>query len=323
LKPPRPAAPQGRPVADVPLASGTHRPLSAPLLMVVATLLFALMGVCVKLASDRYGAGEIVMYRSLVGLLLMVGALRVRGLSWRTAVPGMHFWRSISGVSALCLWFYAIGNLPLATAMTLNYMSSVWVALFLIGGSILLGPARSAVDGRLFATVLTGFCGVALVLRPTLDQQQLWHGLMGLLSGMLSAVAYLQITALGRVGEPGERVVLYFALCGLLVGCGLMLATGGPHAHDLRGGLLLAAIGLLATTGQWMITRAWSIGSSLSNATLQYLGIVYSFVFGILIFDDRPTWMGLAGMLLIIGAGIAATRLRQRTPQVDAPPTES
>jgi S-adenosylmethionine uptake transporter len=323
LKTPRPAEPQGWPGAGVPLAGSKHRPLSAPLLMIVATLLFALMGVCVKLASRRYGAGEIVMYRSLVGLLLMAGALRLRRLSWRTPVPGMHFWRSVSGVCALCLWFYAIGNLPLATAMTLNYMSSVWVALFLLGGSILLGPARTAIDGRLFAAVLAGFCGVALVLRPTLEQQQLWHGLMGLLSGLLSAMAYLQITALGRVGEPGERVVLYFALCGLLAGCGLMLATGGPHTHDLRGGLLLAAIGLLATTGQWMITRAWSIGSSLSNATLQYLGIVYSFIFGIVIFDDRPTWMGLAGMLLIIGAGIAATRLRQRAPQADAPPTES
>jgi drug/metabolite transporter (DMT)-like permease len=112
--------------------------------------------------------------------------------------------------SALCLWFYSIGGLPLATAMTLNYMSSVWIALFLIGGAVLMGPARNGPDGRLVLAVLAGFAGVALILRPTIEQDQLWHGLMGLLSGVLAATAYLQVTALGRVGEPGERVVFYF-----------------------------------------------------------------------------------------------------------------
>ena len=62
----------------------------------------------------------------------------------------MHFWRSLSGVIALSLWFYSIGKLPLATAMTLNYMSSVWMALFLIGGAVLMGAAarRRPADGR-------------------------------------------------------------------------------------------------------------------------------------------------------------------------------
>jgi len=105
-------------------------------MMVCATFLFASMGVCVKLASAWYGTGEIVMYRGLIGLLLMGALTRWQGVSLRTTVPGMHFWRSISGVTALCLWFYSISGLPLATGMTLNYMSSVWMALFLIGGTL-------------------------------------------------------------------------------------------------------------------------------------------------------------------------------------------
>ena len=190
--------------------------MSAPLLMLLATFLFASMGVCVKLASALYGAGEIVMYRGLVGAAMIATLARVRGGSLATSVPAMHFWRSLTGVSALCLWFYAIGNLPLATAMTLNYMSSVWMALFLIGGAVMLGGSR--VDARLIGTVLVGFVGVALILRPTIERDQLWHGLMGLLSGMLSAMAYLQITALGRVGEPEYRVVFYFSLGGVAAG---------------------------------------------------------------------------------------------------------
>ena len=287
--------------------------------MVLASFLFATMGVCVKVASSDYGPGEIMFYRGVTGAVLIAWLARSRGVSLRTTVPATHFWRSLSGVIAMFLWFYALGNLPVATAMTLNYMSSVWMALFLIGGAVLLGAAR--VDGRLVAAVLTGFAGVALVLRPTFEQQQLWHGLAGLLSGLIAAMAYLQVTALGRAGEPELRIVFYFSLGGLVIG-GLWMALQGVHAHSLRGLGLLLAIGLLATTAQMMMTRAYRIGRTLSNASLQYVGIVFSFIFGVLLFDDAVTWMALAGMLLIVVAGLTATLLRSRQ-QHDAPDTRS
>ncbi|MDC6168171.1 DMT family transporter [Paucibacter sp. XJ19-41] len=289
--------------------------MSAPLLMICATFLFATMGVCVKLASAHYDASEIVMYRGLIGVLMMAALCRWQGQTLRTRVPAMHFWRSLSGVLALSLWFYSIGKLPLATAMTLNYMSSVWMALFLIGGAVMLGSAR--VDGRLVGAVLLGFVGVALVLRPTLDQQQLWHGLAGLLSGMLSALAYLQVTSLGRAGEPEDRIVFYFSLGGVLAGALGTLGFGELHAHSLEGAALLLAVGLLATAAQLMMTRAYGRGSTLVNASLQYLGIVFSFIYGALLFRDAITWTALAGMTLIIAAGLAATVRRARSTPKD------
>ncbi len=303
-------------------ARGAAAPRSrnaAPWLMAGSSFLFATMGVCVKLASDRYAAGEIVFYRSLVGALFIGALVWWRGGTLRTTVPGMHFWRSLSGVSALMLWFLAIGNLPLATAMTLNYMSSVWMALFLIGGAVLLGASR--VDGRLVATVLLGFAGVALVLQPTIGQDQFWHGLAGLLSGVLAALAYLQVTALGRAGEPGLRIVFYFSLGGMAAGAATMTWTG-VTSHDLRGLGLLLAIGLLATTAQTMMTRAYAIGGVLSNAALQYMGILWAFVFGVALFGDAVTWTALAGVTLIVVAGLGATLLRARaTTQRDAAAT--
>lgn len=283
--------------------------MNAPMLMVLASLLFSLMGVCVKLASTQFGTGEIVMYRGLVGAVVMAVLVRARGQSLRTAVPGMHLWRSIVGVSALCLWFYAISGLPLATAMTLNYMSPIWMAMFLIGGSVLLGGAR--VDARLVATVLAGFVGVAAILRPSIDRDQLWFGVVGLFSGMLSALAYLQITALGRAGEPETRVVFYFSCAGMLAGLALMLLQGGPSGgHDLRGLLLVLAVGVFATAAQLAMTRAFSIGRPLVNASLQYLGIAFSFAWGVLLFDDPVHPLALLGMAMVVGSGIVATRLR-------------
>ena len=282
--------------------------------MVLASLLFATMGVCVKLASSGYTPGEIMFYRGVIGAVLMWLLAWHRGVSLRTQVPATHFWRSLSGVIAMFLWFYALGKLPVATAMTLNYMSSVWMALFLIGGAAMLGSAR--VDGRLVATVLLGFGGVALILRPTIEHDQLWHGLMGLLSGVISATAYLQVAALARAGEPEVRIVFYFSIGGAVFGALTTLGTG-IHGHTPQGAATLLGVGLLATAAQLMMTRAYSTGRTLVNASLQYLGIAFSFGYGVLLFNDKVTWMALAGMLLIVGAGLSATLLRSRS---HAPP---
>jgi S-adenosylmethionine uptake transporter len=293
--------------------------------MVGASFLFATMGVCVKLASQTYDVGEVVMYRGAVGVLMIAGLSRLRGVPLRTSVPWMHAWRSIVGVTALSLWFYAIGHLPLATAVTLNYMSSVWMALFLIGGAVVVGGAR--VDPRLVALVLVGFGGVALVLHPTLEKDQLGAGVIGLASGMLSALAYLQVTTLGRAGEPELRVVFYFSIGSMVAGLG-MTVLGGHHAHTLRGLALLVATGLLATTAQVLMTRAYAIGRTLSNASLQYLGIAFSFLYGVFLFHDALTLSATAGIVLIVAAGLGATLLRANTLPATAsdtlsPPNES
>ncbi|HRL29393.1 MAG TPA: EamA/RhaT family transporter, partial [Ottowia sp.] len=171
--------------------------------MIAASLFFALMSVCIKYASPYFGPLEIVCYRGAIGIVFMWALARSRGVSLKTSVPMMHVWRNVVGVAALVAWFYAIAHLPLATAMTLNYMSGVWVAAFLIGGTLLLGRiADIRRQGPLVLAVMAGFAGVVMMLRPTLDQNQLFAGLIGLLSGLMSALAYIQVAALGRVGEP-------------------------------------------------------------------------------------------------------------------------
>jgi drug/metabolite transporter (DMT)-like permease len=286
--------------------------MNAAWMMVLASLLFATMSVCVKLAATQYGAGEVVFYRGLVGAVAIFALLRVRGGTLRTPVPGMHAGRSAAGVIAMCLWFHALGGLPLATATTLNYMSSVWMALFLIGGSIMFGARR--VEGLLVAAVLLGFAGVALVLRPSLEAAQFWHALSGLMSGVLAALAYLQITALGRAGEPEERTVFYFNLGSMLIG-GALMAWQGMGTHTWRGVALLLAIGVLAVVAQVLMTRAYTVGSTLVNAVLQYLGILFAFAYGVLLFGEALTAPAVLGVVLIVAAGLMTSRVRARAPE--------
>lgn len=283
--------------------------LPASVLMVAATLLFATMGMCVKFASAEYSTGEIVFYRGVVGAAMMLLLTKTHGLTLRTSLPSMHFWRSLTGVIALGLWFYAIGELPLSTAVTLNYMSPIWMALMLIGGSVLLRGRR--VDVRLVCTVLVGFGGVVCILQPTMEQDQLWAGLMGLFSGLLTAMAYLQVSALGKAGEPEVRVVFYFSLCSMGAGALITSLASGWHVHSLQGLGLLVAVGLLATLAQLLMTRAYALGRILVNSSLLYLNIVWSYIYGVLLFDDLVTRLGLLGMGLIVTAGIAAAKLRE------------
>lgn len=99
--------------------------------MIVASLLFACMGVCVKLGSAYFSTGELVFYRGFVGLLLMALLARWQGISYRTPHWRRQLSRGLSGTGSLMCYFFALGALPLATAVTLNYTSPLFVALLL------------------------------------------------------------------------------------------------------------------------------------------------------------------------------------------------
>jgi S-adenosylmethionine uptake transporter len=286
--------------------------------MVLASIFFATMGVCVKLASTHFTALELVFYRGLVSMVFMAIVVRARGATLSTRVPALHGWRSAVGVISLLAWFYAIAHLPLATAITLNYMSGVWVGLFLIGGSVLYGkgPARQT---PLMLTVLASFAGVIMTLQPTLEKDQLFAGLIGLMSGLVAAIAYLQVTALGRAGEPEERTVFYFALACAAGGAVGMLWTG-VSPWDWQAAKWLVPIGLLASGGQWCMTRAYSQGATLVVANLQYSGIVFGALYSLLLFGDQIPLVGWLGMALITASGVVSTILRARA--LPNPPAE-
>jgi S-adenosylmethionine uptake transporter len=281
--------------------------------MVLASLFFASMSVCIKYAADDFNTFELVCYRGAIGVVILGWMCRRQGVSLATPVPMMHLWRTLVGVTSLSAWFYAIAHLPLATAMTLNYMSGIWVAVFLIGGTLVMGKLEDASkQGPMVLTLLAGFAGVIMILQPTIEQNQLFAGLIGLLSGLVSALAYMQVAALGRIGEPETRTVFYFSLGACVTGAVCMLFTG-VHVWAWPQALWLLPIGVLAALGQLCMTRAYTSGATLVVANLQYSGIVFSALFGLILFGDTLSVLAWLGMGLIIASGIAATALRNRS----------
>ena len=295
-----------------PRSGGAWGPSMQALWMVLASFLFATMAVGIKFASSSFGTFELVFYRGVVSVIFMAVVVRARGASLRTPVPMMHLWRSTIGVVSLSSWFYAIAHLPLATAMTLNYMSGVWVAAFIVGGALLYGHPEK--QGPLLGTVLLGFAGVVMTLRPTIDQNQLFAGVVGLLSGMGAALAYLQVTALGKAGEPEERTVFYFSVGTAVVGAVGMLFTNVTPWSAVRwqDAAWVVPIGVLASLGQWCMTRAYRKGATLVVASMQYSGIVFAVMFSLVLFGDKIAPMGWVGIAVIVASGVLATILRSR-----------
>ena len=294
--------------------------------MILSAFIFSTMAVCVKFAAQYFNNAELVFYRGVIGMVFMAAFARMRGTSLATTVLPMHIWRSVVGVVALSAWFYAIAHLPLATAMTLNYMSSVWIAAFLVGGTLVFAKAGERIQsqGPLVTAILASFAGVVMLLRPTIDQNQAFAGLIGLLSGLGSAFAYMQVMVLARMGEPEARTVFYFAV-GTTIAGGLGMVLLGLSPWDWQHALWLLPIGLLASLGQLCMTKAYSMstnhGGTLMAANLQYSGIIFSALFGLALFGDTIPPLGWAGMGLIVLSAIAATVIRARAAP-DAPAEE-
>ncbi len=284
--------------------------------MVVAALLFSLMGVAVKLASAQYNTWEIVAYRGLIGMLVMGGLITVRakrggapvGQALATRHLWMHLRRSVSGTLSLTLWFLAIAGLPLATAMTINSSSPLFIGAWVAWCAFRAGER---IDRAMTAALLAGFVGVVLLLQPTFNGNQWPYAFIGTTSTVFTAVAYLSVKALGRIGEPDTRIVFWFSAFNALTGL-VGAAIFGFHAHDLRGAGLLATVGLTGALAQLAVTRAFGSGGTLLTANLGYSGILFSTAWGYLVFGDRLHLSNTLGMTIIVVSSVAATLMTAR-----------
>jgi len=277
--------------------------------MVVAGLLFAIMGVFVKLGSAYFSSAELVFYRSVIGLLVIFTIVRTRKLPLATPHVATHVWRGLSGFFALMLFFYAISALPLATAIMLNYTAPLFLAILL---TLFL---KEKPHWELFGAILVGFSGVVLLLHPTLESDQSSAGLMGLASGFLAGIAYFNVNQLGKQGEPEWRVVFYFTLVAT-IGAGAWMLVHTFHPVRLRHVPILLGLGASATLAQLAMTRAYRLGKTLVVGSLAYITVAFASLFGILLWGewlDKLSWLGMS---LIALSGIFSVLWTQRASTI-------
>lgn len=290
--------------------------------MIAGALAFTLMGAVIKLlAASSFGAFELVFWRGVVGILLMAAFLRWHRISPASGRFRMHASRSVVGTLAMFCWFYTLGPLSMGTAFTLNYTSPIFIALAVAAAAWWRGD-RQPSRGLLYFAMAASFAGVLLILRPSIGQGQELAFAIGLLGALLTAVAYLQVRALGRAGEPEWRTVFWFSVVNCLLAALAATAFDGwsPVSPDDLPALL--AIGVLAAIGQLCMTRAFGRGRTLLAANLQYSGVVFATMAGWVLFGESHDLLELAGIALIVASGVGASLVPQTAARSPSPSIE-
>ena len=269
--------------------------------MLIATFFFALMGTFVKLGSENFTTTELVFYRSSISLFFIMSIMRWNKVSYSSNYIRLHLTRSSIGFISLLFFFYAIKHLPLSTAISLNYTSPLFLGLLM---PLIL---RRKIKRWLFLTVAIGFIGVFFILKPTFENQNYFAGLVGLISGLGAAMAYLFVTQLGQLKESDLRTIFYFTLISTFCS-GIMMLFDEIHNIQFKYILILFGLGVSATIAQIAITKAYRVGNTLGNAGLSYLAIIFSTIIGVVWFGELIDWQTAFGILLIIISGIFAAK---------------
>lgn len=280
-----------------------------------AALLFSLMAAFVKLTSDQLGTLELVFYRSIFGVLSIGFFVWKSGLSVKTPYLGGHIKRSVLGTLSVALWFYTLGKLPFGTNMTLIYTTPLFMAANFI---ILALMKHQRAPWALVGAIVAGFAGIVIVLQPSFSNDDLIPALICLSVSLVDLAVYWQMKELGNLKEPSWRIVFYFTIFGSLFGfAGSWILEDGMHVPDATAVLGILGMGLCATLGQICTTRSYAYGNMLLSSCLGFSAIPFSAVISYFLFDEAVTATALAGMSLIIAAGMTASVTTKRAEKAE------
>lgn len=282
----------------MPPPSDSHRPLLALGLRLLAIACLSTMTMLVKLAGDRgIHVFEIMFWRHLTTVPLIIAWLGLRGnlSSLRTPRFPAHFRRAMLGTLGMSLMFGSFVMLPLAEATTLNFTVPLFatiLAMFML---------KDRVGIWRWSALAIGFGGVLVIMQPGQSHLPPAGVAMGLGGAFMIALLSILIKDLNRTDQP-LTIVFWFAALGAPI-----MALALPFVmtnHDATGWGLLLGVGLVGTLGQLLLTLALRLGNVSSVIVMDYSGLIWSTLFGWLIWHHLPpaaTWFGAP---LIVAAGI-------------------
>ncbi len=278
--------------------------------MLASAFISALNGAVAKILGNDLSAMEIVFFRNIIGVLIILVTLRHTPPMLSGGKLPLLFLRGLFGFSAMILFFYTITQIPLAEAITLNKTSPLFVAIlafFLMNER--LGP-------HAIIALLAGFTGVVMIAGPAGFSIDYDH-FLGLLGGFFAACAYATIKHIRDIYDA-RIIVLSFVGIGTVVPMLLFFAApfveppsqllflfpkfSLPVSSQIW--MLIMIMAAISTLSQWLLTKAYSLGRAGIVGAISYSNIPFAVGFGIMLGDPLPDiWVWL-GILMIIGAGL-------------------
>ncbi|HRV63121.1 MAG TPA: DMT family transporter [Albidovulum sp.] len=281
-------------------------PLFGISLKVCSVVVFMAMAALIKATDGTVPAGQVVFFRSLFAIPIIVAWLLLRGQlreGLHTRNPLGHVWRGLCGTTAMGLGFAALALLPLPEVTAIGYAAPLLTVVF---AAMFLGE-----EVRIFriATVAMGLVGVLIILSPRLsgvsdgsiDNGEALGAMLVLTGAVFSALAQVFVRKL-VTAEKVTAIVFYFSLTA--TGISLITLPFGWVVPDARTAATLIAAGLLGGVGQVLLTSSYRYAHASVVAPFEYASMVLALLVGYFIFDEAPTLVVLAGAAIVVSAGI-------------------
>lgn len=263
------------------------------LLILLSSLCFAVMSASVK-AIPHVPIAEKIFFRNLIGTLIIGSIIIKKKKSFIGNNVKLLTFRSILGLLGVAANYYAISKLPLSDAVLLNKMSPFFVILL----SLIILKEKVA-NLQIYA-MLVALLGAGFVIKPQFDYTII-PAMVGLTSAVFAASAYILVRQLRLYADP-ETIVFFFSLFSAIVSIPFMLSGQyvPPTASDL---VPLILIGVSAAGAQISMTTAYRLAPASQIAIYGYANIIFSTVFGIVLWSEFPDLLSVTGGILIILGG--------------------
>lgn len=277
-------------------------------------MLFVTMFSMIKATSQDIPAGEAVFFRSLFAIPVLIIWLVLRGdfpQKLKANDPMGHVWRGLMGTCAMASGFLAIGLLPLPEVVAIGYAAPLLVTML---AAMFLNEKIRLVR---FSALLLGLLGVMLVLSPRLtvldaeltNRLQTIGALAALMGAVFSALAQVFARKLVATESTGSIVFYFSVMSSTLALLTLPFGWKFPSYYELS---LLIIAGLLGGVGQILLTESYRYAEVAVIAPFEYCSIILALLVGYFVFDELPTGIMMAGVALIITAGIIIIERERR-----------
>ncbi len=269
--------------------------------MIMATFFFSLMNVGVKYLS-HIPAVEIVFFRSVVSIVLSFSFLKFKRIPVWGNNKKLLIARGMAGAMALILYFTTLQAIPLAGAVTIQFLAPIFTAIL---GIFIV---NEKVAKRQWLFFLISFAGV-VIIQGVDNRITGFYFFIGILAALFSGIAYNIIRKLS-VSENPLVIVFYFPLVTIPV-TGIYILTDWvtPHGMDL---LIIILVGIATQIAQVYMTKAFQHEELSKIASLRYIGIIYALIFGHILFGEKFEFYSYAGMVLVLAGVMLNIWYKQR-----------
>ena len=269
-----------------------------------SSAIFSIMNVLVKATASSIPTNEIVFFRSSIGMIIILGIIRHRGVTFSSDHKKILVLRGILGGAYMIAYFMALSQLPLLDTMILVNLSPIFVLIF---SGICL---REHLSKKVLVAVPYIVAGVMLTLSPWSFNSFGLSLLWGIGAAVFSGGAATSIRYLGKTGHNPLEIIFYFMMMSTIIS-GVLMWQDFVMPSGLEW-MALILIGVVSLLAQVYLTKAFSHEKALLVELVRYIGIVINGLWGLVLWKEIPSLTTLIGGILIVGGCIKISQIRAK-----------